>query len=119
MRTIGILGLLMPAKIKGVVLQGEPIFLAAPYHVIVGYIESDANRDIPHYLIINTITNVIEGSSARLFEARGICQAYSMELKGQDEMISKEIDLVEKTEEADGNIDPKYQAKKVKDWKAH
>ena len=109
----------MPLEIKGVVLIGDAVFAAAPYIVNVGYVEEDNNRDIPHYLVINTTTAVVEGSSARLFEARGICQAFAAELASQNELISKEIDLVEKVDDADGNTDPKYKAKRMKDWKSH
>ena len=102
--------------IKGVVIQETGLYMAAPYEVIVGWIESDTNKDIPHYLIVNTITGVVEGSSTRLFEARGICQAYQKELNAQDDMIFKQIDLVEKVEEPDGNTDPKY---RKRNWKSH
>ena len=81
--------------------------------------EGDSNKDIPHYLVINTMTNVVEGSSARLFEARGICQAFAAELRDQNDLIAKQIDLVEKVDEADGNTDPKYKKSRMKDWKSH
>ena len=102
--------------IKGVRIERYAVYLAAPYQVVVGWIESDTNRDIPHYLIINDNTGFVEGSSTRLFEARGICQAYQKELQSQNDMISKEIDLVEKVDEIDGNTDPKY---RKRNWKSH
>jgi hypothetical protein len=56
----------------------------------------------------------VEASSARLFEARGLCQAFHKELEEQDRMLSKNIDIVQRHDDNLGNVDPNYEDKKVK-----
>lgn len=82
-------------EIKGINIEGKPLFTEGSYSVYKGWIESDVNRDIPHYLIINNDTWVVEGSAARLFEARGMCSAFSKELIAQDKLLSKGESIVE------------------------
>lgn len=94
-------------EIKGIEIAGKALFSEGPYSVYVGYVENDSNRDIPHYLIINNDTWVVEGSAARLPEARGTCAFFAAELKAQDALIAKGESLVEV-------IDPKQA--KVKQW---
>lgn len=89
--------------IKGIQVSGEAIFTEGAYSVYVGYIESETGNDIPHYLIINDDTWVVEGSAARLFDARGMCSAYSKELVEQDKLISKGEPIVEQVDEPNGN----------------
>lgn len=101
-------------NIQGVTIIGEAIFSYGSYSVFVGLIPDNTNRDIPHYLLVNTETKVVEGSSARLFEARGMCEAYGKELEAQNDLLSNKIDLVTATE-PDGNTDPK-KVKKKQTW---
>jgi len=103
-------------SIKGVVLMGDPIYSEGVYAVYVGYIESIPDKDIPHYLAVNCQTGVVEGSSARLFEARGLCQAFHREVQEQDRLISQGIDMVERRDDERGNRDPDYMEPKIK-WK--
>jgi len=74
-------------KIKGTVLVGQPIHFDAPYAVYVGYMASDQANDIPHYLIVNTTYNVIEGSAARITDARLGAYQLARELEEQDKVI--------------------------------
>jgi hypothetical protein len=92
---------MMPAvpEIHGVKLLGTgPVFTDGAYSVFVGYIESSGEkRDIPHYLLVNNANSVVEGSSARLFEARGQCSYMAAQLESQEEMIKKGESLFEST----------------------
>lgn len=86
-------------EIKGVVLLGKPVFTVDKYAVIIGYIETvERKSDIPHYLIVNTEHKVVEGSSASLFEARGMCSYTAKQISQQEELIAKGEALFEKEE---------------------
>lgn len=100
--------------IKGVVLLSDPIYAEGVYAVVIGYIPTDENKDIAHYLIINTKYWVVEGSSGRLFEARGLCQAFHKELEQQDSFLARDIDIVERSDDDIGNRDPEWKATKTK-----
>lgn len=104
-------------NIRGVVLQKGPLFSDGPYGVYVGYIESDATKDIPHYLLVNMENEVIEGSSARLFEIRGMAEVFAKEVSTQNNLIEKHMALVAR-DEPNGNIDPDVEAQHRK-WKGH
>ena len=100
--------------IHGVVILGEPIYQEGVYQVVVGYLVNAKNQDVPHYLIINVETSVIEGSSARLFEARSVAAAFNAELKSQDNLIAKGVGLVElQTSTSDSHDEPEEPAKKA------
>lgn len=107
----GTMGTKVKLTIKGVVLLSGPVYSEGAYSVYVGYIEAMPDKDIAHYLVINTTQGVVEGSSARLFEARGLCQAFFKELEDQDTRLAKAIDIVERND-SDGNVDPSYPAPK-------
>lgn len=104
-------------RIEGVELLGGPIYAEGPYAVHVGRVPTDKNQDIPHYLVVNTTYGVVEGSTSRLFEARGICQAFRKELEQQDLYLAKDMDIVEQVDEPDGNVDPEFPKKKDIKWK--
>lgn len=105
----------MALEIKGVVILGGAIYSEGDYSVYVGYLETQENRDIAHYLIINDRYKVVEDSRARMFEARGVAQAYAKEQEIQDKKIAENIDIVELAE-PDGNTDPEYKAQQRKRW---
>lgn len=87
----------MTPVIKGVVFTGKSaLFTDGDYSVHLGYMESATREDIPHYLIVNDLTGVIEGSSARMFEARALAVAFNRELTGQTEALAKGVDILEK-----------------------
>ncbi len=84
-------------EIRGItIMSRHAIYREGPYCVVVGFVIGDSNRDIPHYLIINTDNNVVEGSAARLFEARGLAATFAAELASQDEWLAKGNSLVQK-----------------------
>lgn len=82
-------------EVKGVNIEGKPLYTEGQYSVYKGWIDDEKHNDIPHYLIINMETWVVEGSAARLFEARGMCSAFSHELELQNKMLAEGKPLVE------------------------
>ena len=104
--------------IKGVELLSAPLFSEGVYSVYVGYITGDATKDIPHYLVVNDQNCVVEGSSARYFEARAIASAFSKELVEQNEHLNKGREIVERAPpESQGEI--KGEITQDKKWKQH
>jgi hypothetical protein len=87
-----------PKENFGVSLTGKPLFSEGPYAVYVGTVDADGRGDIPHYLIVNIQTTVVEGSAARLFEARGMCSMFAKELAEQDDLLSKGEAIVEQVD---------------------
>lgn len=73
--------------IKGVTLLDRELYRSGPYKVYVGYMSSRDSPDIPHYLIVNTLAGVIEGSTARMMEARALAYQLDSELQQQDKLI--------------------------------
>lgn len=69
-----------------------------PFGVFVGYINNENNSDIPHYLVINLLHNVIEGSTAKLIDARVLAFVLAKEVKEQDELIAKKEALTREHE---------------------
>lgn len=87
-------------EIHNVSLKEKPLFTDGAYSVWVGYIISKGeNKDIPHYLILNHINEVVEGSSANFVEARGHCSYLNSQLEAQDELIRKGESLFEREKE--------------------
>lgn len=98
--------------------MSAPLFTEGAYSVYVGYISGDTSKDIPHYLVINDTNRVVEGSSARYFEARAIASAFSKELTEQDEHLAKGREIVERAQEPNegGQIVGELSGKK---WNNH
>jgi hypothetical protein len=94
---------IVTVEIKGVITIGASLYNKGVYSVYVGYLETNDNKDIPHYLIINTDTEVVEGSAARLFDARAMVDAFFNELSNQDALIAKGESLVERREDGEEN----------------
>jgi hypothetical protein len=90
--------------IHNVQLLGDPIFNEGTFAVYVGYIDTpERKNDVPHYLIINTRYNVVEGSSASIFEARGHCAYLNAQYEAQEDMITKGVKLFEADDEHSDN----------------
>lgn len=102
-------------KIEGVIIEGDAIYSEGEYSVYVGRMAPEVREgDIAHYLVINDRYKVVEGSSARVFEARGLCHVYNKELDYQNERLAQDMDIVQT--EANGNVDPEFENKKGRKW---
>jgi hypothetical protein len=60
-----------------------PLFKYKGFEVVVGELKDD----LPHYLVLNAKTNVIEGSSHKLVEARLYTCALADETEKQDLLL--------------------------------
>ena len=67
---------------------GDPLFQYKGFAVRVGYMVD--RNDLPHYLVLNEATEVIEHSTSRLVEARAVCVVLGQQLELQDKAIAVE-----------------------------